>query len=492
MARISPTPKFRAFDSNGDPLSGGKLYTYEAGTTTPKTTFTDANEGTPNANPIILDSDGYADLWLGAGSYKFVLDDANDVTIYTVDNIEGDAATVTTYTISTTTNIDATYANGVILASSSPTLNLLAASSAGDGFYIDVKNTGSGVVTIDPNASETIDGAATLTINAGYSARIYCNSTAWFALFDNEEVTFSDADFEIFDDGDNTKIAKFQASGITTGTTRTYTFPDNSGTLALTSDVTGQAQPQGQCYLEYTNTTTLTLTPYDGQNIRLYDGASWTNYTIPSAGVTLDTTGLSTSTTYYIYAYDNSSTITLEASATGYVTDTDTGYKVKSGDDTRLLVGMARTNGSTQYSDNLTISYFNRKIKNNKTNYSADRTTTSLTYVEINSEIRNEFLTWPDESVNCAFMGVMDAGATNVGYYVAIGVDGTTNDGAFVGNPGGNGVDQGFACHRNTLLSEGYHYFTGIGKTTNASFGVVARGSGTAGDRCIIEVNFKG
>jgi len=30
------------FDNNGTPLSGGKLYAYEAGTTTPKTTYTSA------------------------------------------------------------------------------------------------------------------------------------------------------------------------------------------------------------------------------------------------------------------------------------------------------------------------------------------------------------------------------------------------------------------------------------------------------------------
>ena len=44
---------------------------------------------------------------------------------------------------------------------------------------------------------------------------------------------FEDDVFRILDDGDNTKEAAFQASGITTGTTRTFTFPDASGTLSL-------------------------------------------------------------------------------------------------------------------------------------------------------------------------------------------------------------------------------------------------------------------
>lgn len=183
MARISPTPKFRALDSNGDPLAGGKLYTYEAGTTTPKTTYTDNSEGTANANPVILDSDGYANVWLGAGSYKFVLDDANDVNIYTVDNIEGDAATSTSYAISTTTNIDSTYENGLLLCTSSPTLNLLEAAAAGDGFSFKVKNIGSGTVTIDPSASETIDGSATLTLSANQSALIVTDGSSWYSFY---------------------------------------------------------------------------------------------------------------------------------------------------------------------------------------------------------------------------------------------------------------------------------------------------------------------
>jgi hypothetical protein len=87
MAFPIPTLRFREFDANGDPLSGGKVYTYLAGTTIPLATYTDPSEETPNTNPVILDSEGYADIYLGDASYKFVVTDADDVVRYTRDNI---------------------------------------------------------------------------------------------------------------------------------------------------------------------------------------------------------------------------------------------------------------------------------------------------------------------------------------------------------------------------------------------------------------------
>lgn len=80
------------FDSNGNPLAGGKLYTYLAGTTTPATTYTSSSGAVANANPIILDSAGrVADaIWLTAGtSYKFELQNASAVQIWTKDDIDG-------------------------------------------------------------------------------------------------------------------------------------------------------------------------------------------------------------------------------------------------------------------------------------------------------------------------------------------------------------------------------------------------------------------
>jgi len=94
MAILTPTPKMQFFAASGAPLAGGKLYTYAAGTTTPLATYTDDTGATANTNPIILDSRGEASIWLSGDPYKFKLTDANDVEIWTVDDITPPSTTL--------------------------------------------------------------------------------------------------------------------------------------------------------------------------------------------------------------------------------------------------------------------------------------------------------------------------------------------------------------------------------------------------------------
>lgn len=190
MANLSPISPFRAFDGNGDPLTGGKLYTYEAGTTTPKATYTDSTEATPHANPIILNSSGYAGsdatplgVWLGDGGYKFVLKTSADVTLWTIDNVGGDASTAfggQSYDSNTNLNVTSVYANAVINQTAAGTLSLLPVATAGEGFYFIVRKSTSSTVTIDPNASETINGSSTVSLTN--DAIIYCDGTKWLTL----------------------------------------------------------------------------------------------------------------------------------------------------------------------------------------------------------------------------------------------------------------------------------------------------------------------
>lgn len=88
MAKLVPYVKQQFFDSNGDPLVGGKIYTYQAGTSTPLDTYTDQGAGTPNSNPVVLDANGEASIWMvTTSSYKFVIKSSADVTLNTIDNV---------------------------------------------------------------------------------------------------------------------------------------------------------------------------------------------------------------------------------------------------------------------------------------------------------------------------------------------------------------------------------------------------------------------
>jgi parallel beta-helix repeat protein len=91
------------FDNNGVILTGGKIYTYTAGTTTPQTTYTSSSGATAHSNPIILDASGRVpggEIWLTDGlSYKFVIKDANEVLIGTYDNVVGINSNFINYTI---------------------------------------------------------------------------------------------------------------------------------------------------------------------------------------------------------------------------------------------------------------------------------------------------------------------------------------------------------------------------------------------------------
>ena len=90
--QLAPTPIFKGWDSNGNPLAFGKLYSYIAGTTTPTPTYTDSTGLTPNTNPVILNARGEAPVWLNpAQGYKLNLTDSagNQIPGWPVDNIIG-------------------------------------------------------------------------------------------------------------------------------------------------------------------------------------------------------------------------------------------------------------------------------------------------------------------------------------------------------------------------------------------------------------------
>lgn len=85
------------FDNSGVPLTGGLIYTYAAGTTTPQAAYTTSAGNVAHSNPIVLNSAGRVasggEIWLtDAVAYKFVLQTSAAVTIATYDNVTGNSS----------------------------------------------------------------------------------------------------------------------------------------------------------------------------------------------------------------------------------------------------------------------------------------------------------------------------------------------------------------------------------------------------------------
>lgn len=145
----SPPIKLQFFDDDGAPLAAGKLYTYEAGTSTNKATYSDATGSSANANPIVLDSAGRCSMYLASGSYKFYLTDSEDAAVWTEDN-------VTPSTV--TTSVDTVDDLKALVGGSSPMVQTLGYSAVNDGggwlFYWDSDSSASddGGMVIQPDS----------------------------------------------------------------------------------------------------------------------------------------------------------------------------------------------------------------------------------------------------------------------------------------------------------------------------------------------------
>jgi len=117
------------------------------------------------------------------------------------------------------------------------TLNLPAVASAGNGFSLMVRNSGTGTITIDPSGAELVDGATTVTVAPGNGLVLMCTGTAW-AMQRVVSSTFSTADFTLVDSTDPTKKVVFNCGGFTSGTTRTVGFPNNDGNVVMNNQGT--------------------------------------------------------------------------------------------------------------------------------------------------------------------------------------------------------------------------------------------------------------
>lgn len=178
-----PWIELRFLDGNGQPLTAGKIYTYEAGTNTPLSLFADATLLTAYANPLQLDAEGRApgNVYLAATGYKFVVTDADDVTQYTADDVQdvGQVFASTFGLVLSTGGKDVASGYETILTDRLVTVNggggpdpsvitLMAAADARQP--LTIKNVGTTAVSIDADGADLIDGSmAQVTLPAAAS-----------------------------------------------------------------------------------------------------------------------------------------------------------------------------------------------------------------------------------------------------------------------------------------------------------------------------------
>lgn len=263
MAILSPSPKAQFFDANGNPLVGGKVFTYQAGTTTPLATYTTAAGSTPNANPVILDARGEADIWYAPGvSYKIILKTSTDQTIWTVDNVamSGSMATQNSNNVNITggTIGSGVTFNGNTSGTASNVTGTVAVANGGTGATTaanaraNLSAAASGANTDITSLEQDVAIVATGTIGTdsiGYRGAPQNAQTGAYALTLN----------------DNGKHISITTGGITIPANASVAFPigatvviyNNSGssqTIAITTDTLRQAGT--------TNTGSRTLAGY--------------------------------------------------------------------------------------------------------------------------------------------------------------------------------------------------------------------------------------
>ena len=177
MSKIIGEPIFSAFDNNGDPLNGGFVYSYSAGSSTPLATYptlTDAADSTnANSNPVQLNSRGEANIII-KGSTKLILKDSLLNTIWTVDNI----ADVTSNSFSEIVDVNgnpiitftavASAINRLEIRNSSTTNPPIVTVTGTDtDIGIQVATKGSGVLAITGNTTITGVATASSIVTAG-------------------------------------------------------------------------------------------------------------------------------------------------------------------------------------------------------------------------------------------------------------------------------------------------------------------------------------
>lgn len=339
-----------------------------------------------------------------------------------------------------------------------------------------VGNTSAGIYSVSTNViGISNNNTLTVTFNADNTTSFAASVsvTGSLTLSQNLAVTGTGSVTGAFSTGDKTTNAVLGSDPATPAASKLVIYAKNDSVgkpKYFTKDPDGLVSPLfgyfGQCRLTVSGGNLL-LIPYNGNIITINDR----NYQIPDAGVTLLRAGIADSTFYYVYLYDNSGTLTLELSATAYVAQNGSQIQIKSGDATRTLVG-AVYSSTTSFKDTdgnlLTLSWFNRRVKTSNTGFTNGRSisgTSGGVAVEVNSEIRCNFINWADDRVKLKTTCAHASAGTSLNLvYIVPAVD--TASLTFSGVASNINICQTFSPVSTQILSSSVEYASPVGTYT--------------------------
>jgi hypothetical protein len=348
------------FDANGNPLASGGICTYEAGTTTLTSVYTNSTLTVAHPNPVRLNAAGRPTvsnvtlpIFLATGrSYKFVLKDSTvttcspdtGVTLWSVDNVQAVPGSGVSVDVDATAGEAITSGQAVYLSDGSGGKN------AGQWYLADADFTyasttpeiGIAVASIASGTTGTVRISGRSTNQTGLSA-----GTVYYVSATPGALT-------------NTAPANSRFVGQADTATSLITTPDppvSSSGIAAVIDPKIKTLSNGRLTLttnvpvtvsDVTAATTVYWTPYTGNTIALYSGTTWQTFTLSELSIAVPAT---TNTAYDLFIDWDATTPTLTLLAWTNLTTrataltTQDGVLVLTGSLTRRYVGSFRTTG---------------------------------------------------------------------------------------------------------------------------------------------------
>lgn len=352
---------------------GAQIFSYVAGSTTKRATWSDSALTVSNSNPMLADANGlFTAIYLDpALNYKFVISPSTDTDpptspIFTQDNVmTGLTQVITILAKVSDYAVSAADGDDVIVLADATLGNITVAlytsiAHAGKKVRVVKIDNSTNTVTIDPFSTQTWSGQATVILTRQWQA---------------DNGTSDGANWVSFARGQQDSQATCE------------------GRLTL---VTGVPVPT----TDQSAKTSAFFTPCNGNRLSLYDGTRWNIRTF--AEITLSLAALTASKPYDVFAFDNAGAVNLEVlvwtSATVRATNltTQDGVLVKTGALTRRYLGTIYINASGGQTDDTLVkryvfNYYNQRMRPlTRLESTASWTYTTDTFRQANAATANQ------------------------------------------------------------------------------------------------------